>query len=53
MAGATVIINAKLVEQTDRKRYLTATMRSAKGDHLLAESTSLFVVPKATTQAKM
>jgi len=53
MAGATVIINAKLVEQTDRKRYLTATMRSAKEDVLLAESTSLFVVPRASTQAKL
>ena len=46
LAGSTVIIHAKLVQTVDRKRYLTATMRSASDNAILAESTSLFILPK-------
>ena len=45
-AGSTVIIHAKLIQTTDRKRYLTATMRNASDNTILAESTSLFILPR-------
>lgn len=45
-AGTVVRIHSKLVEKKDRKKYLEATMYDAKTGVVLAESTSLFILPK-------
>lgn len=45
-AGSVVVVNSKLVEIADRKRYLQATMTDSKDGSVVAEATALFILPK-------
>ena len=46
LSGTTVLIHARLSDTVGRKRYMTATMTCAATGAVLAESTSLFILPK-------
>jgi hypothetical protein len=48
MSNSAVRVHAKLVDVTDRKRYLQSTMYNLLTNDIVAEATALFVLPKNT-----